>query len=180
MNRFNNATFTLLGLIFLVAALRITHVLPNNFAPITALCLLGSAYFTRRWMAFVFPAAIMLVSDFALGFDSAISTFGVYFSYFLIVIMGFALTNSVKASRVLGITISSSFLFFVVTNFICWMGNPIYSQDFSGLVFNYVGAIPFFRSSFISDIFFSGLFFAAFEFIKIKFPKFAAVPNSKK
>jgi len=175
MKRFNYASLTIVGLIFIVAVIRITHVLPNNFAPVTALCLIGSAYFSRRWMAFLFPAAVMILSDFTLGFSRPVEIFAIYFSYMLIILMGFNLKDSTRPIKVLGISIASSLLFFVLTNFACWIGNPVYTQDFNGLAINYIGAVPFYRSSFISDLFFTSVFFTAFELIKFKFPAFARV-----
>ncbi|MCX6188697.1 MAG: hypothetical protein NTW54_03680 [Bacteroidetes bacterium] len=88
MKKFNYASITLVGLIVLVAALRIAQVFPPNFAPVTAICLLGSAYFTRKWMAFIIPMAILAISDLVLGGGKEM--IGVYVSYALIVILGFA------------------------------------------------------------------------------------------
>ncbi len=175
MNKINYASITLIGIIALVAVIRIGHILPDNFAPVLALCLMGSAYFTRRWMAFVFPAAILLLSDLVIGGGRAIEMGAVYISYLLIIIAGFNLHNKVKVLRVILVTLSSSLMFFIITNFACWYGSAFYSQDWEGLVINYTGALKFFRSSVISDLFFSGVFFTSFELIKVKFPKFAPV-----
>ena len=173
MNRFNYASLTLIVIIALVAVLRIGHILPNNFAPVLALCLMGSAYFTRKWMAFLFPAAILLISDLFIEGGRPIEMIGVYFSYFLVILLGFNLQNKVKPLRVLTITLSSSLLFFIITNFACWYGSAFYTQDLNGLILNYTGALPFYRNSLASDLFFSGVFFTAFEMIRIKFPRFA-------
>jgi hypothetical protein len=175
MNKFNYASVALIGLIALVAVLRIGHILPYNFAPVLALCLLGSAYFTRKWMAFVFPASILLLSDLVIGVGRPIEMVGVYAAYLLVILIGLKLHNNVKPLRVLTITLSSSLLFFIITNFACWFGSAYYTQDLNGLIINYTGALPFYRNSLVSDMFFSGVFFTAFEMIKVKFPKFALV-----
>ncbi len=175
MKRFNYASIALIALIVLVAALRIGHILPYNFAPVIALCLMGSAYFTRRWMALIIPTAILVISDLAIGVGRPIEMIGVYVSYLFVILLGFNLHNKVKPGRVFLTTLSSSVLFYILTNFACWYGSPYYAQDFTGMIICYDGALPFFRSSLISDLFFSTVLFTSFEIIKVKYPKFALV-----
>ena len=59
---FRPRTAVLVALILLAAFFRL---LPNtrNFAPITAMALLGAAYFDRKRLAFLVPVAAMLLSD---------------------------------------------------------------------------------------------------------------------
>ena len=175
MNRLNYASFTLIVLIALVAVLRIGHFLPYNFSPVIALCLMGGAYFTRRWMAFIFPASILLISDLVIGMGRPVEMLGVYGSYLLVILLGLRLHNKVKALPVIAISLSSSIVFYIITNFACWYGSSFYTQDLNGLIFCYNSALPFFRTSLISDLFFCGVFFTAFEAIRVKFPKFALV-----
>ena len=175
MKRFNYASLTLIVLIGLVVLLRVTHTLPENFSPVLSLCLMGSAYFTRRWMAFLFPAAILFISDTQIGMEGGrpIEMISVYVSYLLITIGGLQLHNNVKPLRVIVTVFSSSLFFFLLTNFACWYGSAYYSQDLKGLVFNYYGARYFYRSSLVSDVLFSGVLFTTFEMIRVKYPKFA-------
>ncbi len=171
MKRFNSASITIIGFILLVASLRILRVFPPNFAPVTALCLMGSAYFTRRWMAFIIPTSILFISDIILGGGTELV--GVYISYAIIIFLGFVLNNNVKPVKVVAITLLSSLLFYIITNFVCWFGSPYKTQDLTGFIINYTEALPFFRTSLVSDLFFSGAFFAGFEMLRIKFPTFA-------
>jgi hypothetical protein len=173
MKRFNYASIALAGLILLTAALRIGKIFPPNFSPVTALCLMGGAYFSRKWMAFIIPTFILAISDMILGMGSALEMGGVYVSYFLIILTGFSLKNNVKPIRVILATLSSSVAFFIITNFTCWYGSAYYTQDWNGFITNYIGAIPYFRNTLVSDLLFSGVFFAAFEWIRVKYPRFA-------
>ncbi len=171
MKNFNPSTLTLIAIIALVAFLRVLQVFPPNFAPVTALCLLGSAYFSRKWMAFIIPTSILIISDLILGGTTEL--IAVYVSYALIITLGYTLQNKVKPARVALVTLSSSLIFYIVTNFACWYGSSYYTQDLNGLIINYTGALPFFRTSLISDLIFSASFFAVFETVKVKFPRFA-------
>jgi len=171
MKKLNYASLSIIGIIVLVAALRVAQVFPPNFAPVTALCLLGSAYFSRKWMAFIIPTAVLALSDIFIGGGKELIS--VYFAYALIILLGFALNNNVKPLRVLATTLGASVLFYVVTNFFCWYGSPYYTQDLGGFTANYVGALPYFRTSLVSDLGYSALFFTAFEQIRVRFPQFS-------
>jgi hypothetical protein len=76
--------------------------------------------------------------------------------------LGSIIGNGLKWSRILGFTISSSLSFWLITNFFCWPGNPLYSQDFLGLMACYTAAIPFLSQT-IGDIFFSTLLFGVWK-----------------
>jgi len=173
MKNFNLASLTLIVIIAFVALMRVLQVFPPNFAPVTAICLLGSAYFSRKWMAFILPTSILLISDLILGGGKEL--IGVYVAYALIIVLGFSLHNKVGASRVVLVTLASSTLFYIITNFVCWYGSPYYTQDWNGLIINYTGALPFFRTSIMSDLIFTSAFFAVFETVKSKYPKFATI-----
>jgi hypothetical protein len=169
MKNLNYSTITLSGLVLLTALYRIVPFHPANFTPVTAIALLGSAYFTRKWMAFVIPFAIMFLSDLVIGLHNEMP--GVYISYAMIIGLGFMLRSKVKPLTVIAASLASSVIFFVVTNFYVWFHSPYYTQDMAGLMICYYGALEFFRNSILADLIFTIIFFAGFEYARFKFPK---------
>lgn len=155
-----------LGAILLLAA--VSRVLPHppNFAPITAMALLGGATLSNRKLAFIFPLVAMLISDTLLelttgwGFHSGM--FVVYGTFSLIVALGVWLKNRKSSINIALATFTGSLLFFVITNFFTWMSSGMYPQTFDGLLTCYTIALPFFGSSVLGDAVFSSLLFGGF------------------
>jgi hypothetical protein len=157
-------------MVLFAAALRLVPHYPN-FTPIAAMALFGGAYFSNKKFAFIVPLAAMFISDLIIGFHSTM--WAVYLSFAVVVMIGFSLRKSKKISNIFLAVVSSSVLFFVVTNFAVWMMGTMYPMTLSGLAESYVAAIPFFSYSVLGDLFYAGVFFGAFEFAKIKFPVLA-------
>jgi hypothetical protein len=76
--------------------------------------------------------------------------------------MGFILFNTVSIGRIVSGSILATMLFFLITNFGAWMGNPIYPQTFEGLMMSYAAGLPFLQGSFIGDLMYSGILFGGF------------------
>ncbi len=162
--------FTVLLMVLTAAALRLLPHYPN-FTPVAAMALFGGAYFSNKKIAFLIPISAMLISDLILGFHSTM--WAVYLSFSLIVIIGLSLKNSKKISSIFLASISSSVLFFIITNFAVWISGGIYPLNFLGLGECYTAAIPFFHYTMLGDLFYVGVFFGAFEFMQYKFPVLA-------
>lgn len=184
-----NTRFAFIVLMIVLAAS--SRVLPlllglslPNFTPIGSMALFGAAYFSRRWVAFALPLLTMFLSDLFLNnvlYKSWYPEFyqnfiwfahpSVYFSFVLIGIIGFlALRNASKSPLRLGLTsLSSSVLFFLITNFAVWQGSTMYSQDVTGLLAAYVAGVPFFGNTVLGDLFYVTLLFGSFEFAQSRF-----------
>ena len=165
---FTSPRFLFISTIILIAAL--SRLLPHlpNFTPVTAVALFSGAYLSKRF-AFIIPIAAMLIADFFIGFHSTM--WAVYLSIFLITLMGMGLASRVKIVTLLGYALASSLLFFVITNFAVWIGNPYYSQDLSGLATSYIAAIPFLSYTLMGDLFYTGILFGSFYLVHSRFPK---------
>ncbi|MHB8579084.1 MAG: DUF6580 family putative transport protein [Ignavibacteriaceae bacterium] len=161
--RFLTITFMVLA----AAALRLLPHYPN-FTPVAGMALFGGAYFSNKKIAFVIPFVAMLLSDLILGFHSTM--WAVYLSFALIVTIGFSLRNEKKISNIFFATVSSSVLFFLITNFAVWLTGSIYPMSFAGLTECFVAAIPFFHYTMLGDLFYAGVFFGAFELAQLKYP----------
>ncbi len=166
----NPRFFTVLIMVLTAAALRLLPHYPN-FTPVAAMALFGGAYFSNKKIAFLIPISAMLISDLILGFHSTM--WAVYLSFALIVLIGFSLKNSKKISSVLLASISSSVLFFMITNFAVWISGGIYPLNLLGLGECFTAAIPFFHYTMLGDLFYVGVFFGVFEFMQYKFPVLA-------
>ena len=168
-----------LAALIIVAAL--TRVLPHppNFSPIAAIALFGGAYFAARAWAVLVPLAGLLISDLVLAsingglYASWFSGSGIWVIYGCIALttaMGFGLRGKVTGVRVLGYSLAGSALFFVVTNFAAWLGNPMYPKTAAGLVASYVAGIPFLQSSVLGTLFYAAVLFGGFALLRRQLP----------
>ena len=148
-------------LLIVVAAFSRLLPHPSNFTPLAAIALFGGVYLDRRY-AFIVPLLALLISDYIIGFYGGM--YWVYGSFLLIGFIGLWMKNHKKPLYILGGTLSSSVLFFVVTNFGVWMTpGSIYAKNWSGIVECYVAAIPFFRNTVGGDMIFVAAMFGLYE-----------------
>lgn len=155
--------------ITLVAVAVICRLIPHtpNVTPITALALIGASYFDKR-IALVIPFAAMFISDVFIGFHNTIPF--VYGSFLLVALLG-QWKQSRSIPRMLFLSVFSSTLFFILTNFGVWvMGG--YPQTWEGLVLCYTMAIPFFRNTLIGDVIYVCFLLAVFEGVLETFPNY--------
>jgi len=146
-----------------------------NFTPIAAMALFGGAYFKKKHMALLIPLLAMFVSDLILGLHQWMIS--VYISFALVVGIGILLRSRIKVGTVLLASLSSSLLFFIITNFAMWVGSPFYPQTFAGLIECYTLAIPFLNNGLLGDLFYSTIFFGGFYLATLKFPQLAKVKS---
>lgn len=148
----------------------VMRLLPHwpNFTPVAAIALFGGAYISRKFLAFLIPLAAMLISDLFIGFHPYL--LAVYGSFVLTVFIGMMIRNNKGIFSVLGASLLSSVLFYLITNLAMWMGNPNFSQDFQGLMQCYTVAIPFFNNGVLGDLFYNGILFGGFYFATAYIP----------
>lgn len=173
-----NPRFIIVVTVILTAAL--LRLLPHwpNFTPIAAMALFAGTYFDRKQYAFALPIAAMFISDLVIGLHANMPA--VYMSFAITVLIGMSIRKKVRVGSVLLASLSSSVIFFVITNFASWVGNPMYPQTFGGLIECYVAGLLFFRdatygiSFFMNDvlgtIFYSAVFYGAYYLTLMRFP----------
>jgi hypothetical protein len=150
--------------IFLGAALRvIPH--PGNFAPIAAIALFGAVYLNKKY-ALILPLAAMAVSDFFIGFDSLQSRAIVYGSFLLIGGIGYWLRNHKSVWTVVGASLVSSVIFFLISNLPFVHAQSLYPYTWAGTMTSYMNGLPFFRNTLLGDLFYTTTFFGAYELIR--------------
>jgi hypothetical protein len=155
----------LAGMIFIAAFVRlIPH--PPNFAPVAAMALFGGVYFDKKWAAYLVPLLAMFVTDLILGFHAIM--WAVYISFVIIVGIGMLMIKQKKVTNIFLASVSSSVLFFIITNFGLWISTPYYEKTGAGLAACFTAAIPFFHQTLLGDFFFVALMFGVYELVKVK------------
>ncbi len=164
-NKYSFTKYAAALLLIAVAAFSRMLPHPSNFTPIAAIALFGGVYLDKRF-AFIVPILAMLVSDYFIGFYGGM--YWVYGSFVLIGLIGLWLRNHKKPLLILGGTLASSIIFFVVTNFGVWMTpGSIYAHNWAGVVECYVAAIPFFRNTVGGDLLFVAVMFGLYELLLV-------------
>jgi hypothetical protein len=162
---------TLLGIALTVAGLTpaIHSLLPDyarpwNMSVIGAIGLFAASRLRFLWAVWFMAIAIALKD---VGFYFARGYYPDPLSlpcFILYAAIGWAfLRRSQSPLRVGASALSSSLLFFFVSNFTSWLNpNLGYEQSFSGLVNCYIAGIPFFRGTLLGDLVFTGALFGAY------------------
>jgi hypothetical protein len=157
-----------LAIIILSASLRILPH-PPNMAPIGGLALFSGATLPLAH-AIILPLTAMIISDAVLGFHGTMIY--VYGSFILIAILGRLIKSNRSVGRLAGISLMSSTLFFLVTNFGVWATGSMYPKNISGLINCYLLGLPFFRNTIIGDLLYTGLFFYGYALALLLKKKF--------
>ena len=143
------------------------RLLPHmwNAAPIAAVALFAACYLGYRYAAVVTIAA-MLIGDFFLGFYSLPMMVSVYGSFLLIGLIGLSVRKDKSLTTVVGASLLSSIVFFLVTNGAVWLLGSMYAPGFAGLMESYAMGLPFFRGTLIGDLSYTLGLFGAFEAVR--------------
>lgn len=165
----------LLTLSILILATALFRLVPHwpNFTPIAALALFGAATFERKWLGLAVPLAAMLLSDTLIGFHGSMGA--VYFSFTLTWLLGLWALKQPSVVRIAMASLSSSILFFLITNFSVWYGSSFYPQTAAGLMTCYAAGLAFYKgSSFFlngvfGDLFFSALLFGSYYLLQQRY-----------
>ncbi len=170
------------GLIGLAAGWRILnfnyHVAPN-LEIVTTVSVLAAIILGWRG-ALIVPIASMVISDIVIG-NSSIFVFT--WSAFVIIGLGALLLrklNNKPKTQILaslGFAITSSFAFFVITNFGVW-AQGWYPATLLGLTECFVNAIPFYRTMLIGNIILVPAAVSVYQLVKIRAESKASVVDT--
>lgn len=170
-------------ILFAVSAV-LLRLVPHypNFAPVTAIALFGGAYLSKR-VAFFLPLLVMVISDYLLLYVSPYdidfsrihpltsllhsTTLFVWGSFLISSLIGIWISKKKTVGRVGFAAIFASLQFFIITNFGVWFMENMYPHNFGGLLQSYVMALPFYRGTFLGDLFYTGMFFGGFELVNL-------------
>ena len=148
---------------FIILALSFSRLIPHpwNFSPMIAAGIFAGFYFKQFYLGSFIIILSMFLGDIFLGFHNTM--FFTYLALAIVVLIGVVIKN-LKFSKILYSTITSSIIFFVITNFGAWLTIDMYTKDFNGLMQSYVMAIPFFHNSLISTFIYLFVFKTLLDF----------------
>ena len=176
-----NLRFSVLTALILICAF--SRIIPHmpNFSPLGAIGLFGAAYFTKKWQAFLIPIAATWFSDLFINnviygqYYTEFTWFyeGFYWqygSYLIITLVSVFILKKINTKRMVLGALTSTAIFFLISNFGCWIGSPTYPQNIGGLMTCYAAGIPFLKGTLLGDLFYSGALFGFFALAQYKFP----------
>ncbi|UBM59603.1 hypothetical protein LAG90_02920 [Marinilongibacter aquaticus] len=146
-----------------------------NFTPITALALFSAYAFSGKWKLII-PFLAIILSDIALelttGYGFHSGTVVVYLAFALMIGVGYLLLQKLNIARLVGATLLSSVLFFLITNFAFFypespvvdMAQGHYPHNFVGILASYKAGLPFFKNMLVGDVVFTLFLFGVHEF----------------
>ena len=154
-------------ILFFIAIGILTRLVPHpaNVTAVGATALFfGAKYGIKKGLFVTFLT--MIATDMVLGMHPTM--WATYGSLCIAVFLGKTFAAKKSGTWIVGTTIVSSVIFFLITNFAVWLiPNGMYAKTVSGLIECYVMAIPFFRNSLFGDMLYSGLFFGGWEIIHV-------------
>lgn len=145
-----------------------------NFAPIAAIALFSGYFFRSSLVALLVPLTAMAASDAVIGtyeWQMMLVVYGMLalpvafrgiVRKYLQIERGQVAQSVPALAGLLGCSLGSSVLFFLVTNFALFPWSYLYEKTFDGMVQSYVQALPFFRYTLTGDLFFGVVLFGAY------------------
>ena len=170
------------ALIALIIVVALARLIPNmpNFSPMAAIALFCAAHFNKLWKAILVTLLATFVSDvilnntiyssmnngFAFFYDGFILQ---YIAYAVIALMGSTFFININKTKVIGGSLSTTLVFFIISNFGAWISLPFYSKDIAGLMSSYAAGLPFLKNTLLSDLFYTSLLFGAYYLLQNRF-----------
>jgi len=157
----------ILSFLYISVLLAIGRLIPHppNFTPILAAAIVAPYILNNRFISLLIPLSAMIIADFFIGFYSGI--IWVYGSIFICGVLSEYSKKFKNYKLQLGVmSLLSSIIFFVITNFSVWFFGDLYPKTYDGLLLCYTMAIPFFQNTAISTLLYTGLFVMTIEFFK--------------
>jgi len=146
-----------------------------NFSPVMALAFCAAIYSGRK-SSVLFPLLALAISDVVLNLHYGVPAFSIsslaaYACYIVAAALGIWVRGHKNWINILSGTLASSVLFYLITNSLCWLDNPVYAKTLAGWVQalttgqpGFPPTIVFFRNSLIGDLAFTMAFVSCMEF----------------
>jgi hypothetical protein len=152
--------------------LRLAFLHLPNFAPVAGFGLFAGFLLTRKSVALLVPAAIVVISDFWIGTYHPGIMLSVLGCFLVTPLLGAWLKRAYQRTGVasafvarlktLACVLGGSILFFIVTNLAVWC-----CSTHLGFWECYVNAIPFYRFTLYGDLCFSFALFGSYELVHL-------------
>jgi hypothetical protein len=166
----------MLAYIVLLAAV-LSRVLPHAFHAVSwnftalggGLLFFGSRMTSSKRAAWMLPSAVavLMATDyyltvFAYGYPFQVREYLVtWLWYAAVCLLGMGLLSKPSLLRVVAAVLASSTSFFLLSNFMVWLGGSIamYPRSLAGLGACYIAGLPFYRNDLVSTALTSGALF---------------------
>ena len=148
-----------------------THLLAN-FTPIGAIALFAGAKLSSRKMRYLFPIAVLLVSDILMFPNETSSSFlysgwmWTYLAFTATVFFGELISKVIKFTTIFAASVASALCHWLLADFGVWFGGGIniltgmpFEKNMEGLLVCYSLGFPFFIKLVISTITYSFVLF---------------------
>ena len=150
-----------------------------NFSPIAGLAIFGGFMFGKRKEFFLVTILALFVSDFVLNNFVHPEYFpdreglvifapymtGVYLSIIIMVLFARIILKRFNYLKLIITSLGSSLIFYLITNFVYLYSTSMYPHNFAGMIESYIAAVPFFRTSLVSDLIFSIAIFGIYHLV---------------
>tara|TARA_B110001454_G_scaffold219202_1_gene251985 strand:- start:74032 stop:74580 length:549 start_codon:yes stop_codon:yes gene_type:complete len=162
----------ILFVLFMVVLGVVSRMMPHpwNFTAIGSMALFSGFSMKSNKYLMIVPFVCLVISDSLIGFyDGMIYTYIGFAVGMLLSVAYFRKQDTFSfGGRVMtlaGLSVVSSFLFFLITNFGVWKGATFYTQDLSGLITCYVAGLPFLFNQIAGDLFYAAIVFGLYEYL---------------
>lgn len=162
-----------IGALIVLAGLSRLLPHPGNMTPIAAMALFGGFYFSDKRAAFIIPVFSLFLSDMIIGFHSQMPL--VYGCFLFSVWLGYQLRKTGGLVPLFVGSLTSSIVFFIITNFGVWLFDGLYPRTLQGLGACYIAAIPFFKNQIFGDLFYLALLAGSFGLVQSMIPSLRRV-----
>ena len=151
----------------------------SGFSPVIAIALFSGFIIKQRDLSFVPPLLALFISDIIIHVLYTQNLFpyagfygGQWKQYLILLgatLVGWMLKGK-NYGRLFAGSIIAPTLFFLVSNFMVWMGTTeaIYSKDFSGLMTCYAAGLPFYKNALIATLVFLPAILVLYNYMTTK------------
>jgi len=149
---------------FLVGLDVAARLLPHapDFTPVAATALFAVSVLRVRAWSVIVPIAAMMFGDAMLGFYD-LRVMAVVYGALALPACAASLSSRLRRPRLtFPMLLSSSLIFFLVTNFAVWAFSPIYAANAAGLIKCYIAGLPFLRNMAEGDLFWGLVLFGGY------------------
>jgi len=123
-----------------------------NVTPMAGVALAAGAVFRRPLVAASVPLAALALSNLAMpSYGSTAMAAVVYAATAWPVLLG-GFVRKGRVPAIIGGALATSLVFFISTNFACWVLGSDYPKNAAGLVACFVAALPFYRWMPVGDV----------------------------
>lgn len=172
MNKQEKRMIWIAAAMIICAALLRLVLYPHNFSPVIAMALFSGAVVKDKKLAFALPLFSMFLSDVGFQVFNIATGFwgwGQLIGYAIIAaltIFGFSL-KKINAIKLLGFSISSSLIFFFLSNSTVWIfSKGYYAASFSGWMDCLTAGVPFLKTGLVADLFYSVVLFGSYVLLQ--------------